>query len=80
MKNSSFITAIRVLGTGVDFLGIVYIVYIKVLYRLIDFVQESGYSRRNREAVDSIILLDNCVYQKLEKTDAVAITTNKFFI
>jgi hypothetical protein len=58
----------------------VYIVHLRVPYRLIDFAQKSSRSRRNREAVELIILLDNKEYKKLEKTDAAAMTINKFFI
>ena len=80
LRNGSFITATRALGTGMDFPGIVYIVHIGVLYRLIDFAQESSQGRRNGEAVDSIILLDDRECQKLEKTDTAAMTTDEFFI
>jgi hypothetical protein len=59
---------------------VVYIVHLEVLYKLIDFAQESGHSRRNEKTVDLIILLDNKEYKKLEKTEAVAMTTDKFFI
>jgi superfamily II DNA helicase RecQ len=37
IENGGFCTATRALGTGIDFPGIVYIVYIRVLYRIIDF-------------------------------------------
>jgi superfamily II DNA helicase RecQ len=80
LKNDSFITAIKILETGVDFPRVVYIVHLEMLYRLINFVQKSGHSKKNRETVDSIILLDNKEYKKLEKTEAAAMTTDKFFI
>jgi hypothetical protein len=37
MENRGFCAATGALGTGIDFPGIVYIVYIRVLYRIIDF-------------------------------------------
>jgi superfamily II DNA helicase RecQ len=80
LKNDSFITATETLETGVDFLRVVYIVHLEVLYRLIDFVQESGHGEKNKETVNLIILLDNKEYKKLEKTDTVVMTMDKFFI
>ena len=67
LKNGGFLTATRALGTGVDFPGVIYIVHVGVLYGLIDFAQESGRGGRNSEAVDSIILLNNREYQRLEQ-------------
>ena len=80
LKKGGFLTATGALGTGVDFPGVVYIVHIGVPYGLIDFAQESGRGGRNGEAVDSIILLDDREYQKLEKADAAALTTDEFFM
>lgn len=37
LEKGGYITATGALGTGVDFPGIVYIVYVGVLYRLVDF-------------------------------------------
>lgn len=68
------------MGTGVDFPGIVYIVHVGVLYKLVDFAQESGRGGQNGEVVTSIILLDDAKYKKLEKTDAAALTTEEFFM
>jgi superfamily II DNA helicase RecQ len=59
LKKGGFLTATGALGTGVDFPGVVYIMHVGILYRLIDFAQESGRGGRNREAIDSIILLDD---------------------
>ena len=80
LKKGGFLTATGALGTGVDFPGVVYIVHVGIPYGLIDFAQESGRGGRNGEAVDSIILLDNREYQKLEKTDVAALTTDEFFM
>jgi hypothetical protein len=41
----------------VDFLEIVYIVYIRILYNIIDFAQETGRKGRNSEDMNLIILL-----------------------
>jgi hypothetical protein len=38
LKKEGFLIAIKALRTGVDFLRVIYIVYIRILYRLIDFV------------------------------------------
>ena len=37
IENSGFCVATGALRTGVDFLGIVYIVHIRILYSMIDF-------------------------------------------
>jgi hypothetical protein len=65
IENSRFYIAIGALRTSVDFLGIVYIVYIRILYSMIDFTQETRRKGRNREDIDIIILLTDLESQKL---------------
>jgi hypothetical protein len=57
----------RVLRIGGNYLGIIYIVYIRVLYRLIDFAQETRRGSQAREEVDLIILLEDLEYKQLKK-------------
>ncbi len=52
MEKGGFCAATGVLGTGVDFPGIVYIVHVGVPYGMIDFAQETGRGGRSGEAVD----------------------------
>ncbi len=66
------------LGTGGDYPGIVYIVHIGVPYGMIDFAQETGRSGRAREDIDSIILLEDAEFQRLEKQDAAELTVDEF--
>jgi superfamily II DNA helicase RecQ len=46
-----------VLGTGIDFLGIVFTLHIDILYSIIDFTQESEQVGCVGEDVDSIVLI-----------------------
>jgi superfamily II DNA helicase RecQ len=52
------IVATSALGTGVDFLGIVFTLYVDIPYGMIDFVQESGRAGRTGEDVDSVVLIE----------------------
>ena len=38
LKKGGFLTATGALGTGVDFPGVIYIVHVRIPYRLIDFI------------------------------------------
>jgi superfamily II DNA helicase RecQ len=44
---------------------------------MIDFAQETGRGGRAGEDVDSIILLEESVYQRLEKQDAAELTVDE---
>jgi superfamily II DNA helicase RecQ len=46
------------LGIGVDYPNIVYILYVRVLYSIIDFAQELGRRGRRGKAVDLVILVE----------------------
>jgi superfamily II DNA helicase RecQ len=46
------------LGTGVDFPGIVFTLYVDIPYGMIDFAQESGRAGRTGEDVDSVVLVE----------------------
>ena len=52
IENSGFCVAIGALRTGVDFLGIVYIIHIRILYSMIDFTQETRRRGHNKEDID----------------------------
>jgi superfamily II DNA helicase RecQ len=45
----------------------VYIVHVRVPYRMIDFAQETGHGGRSGEAVDSIVLLTDVESQELAR-------------
>ena len=77
LAEEGFIAATGALGTGGDYAGIVYAVHIGVPYGMIDFVQETGRGGRAGEEVDSIILLEDSEYQRLERQDAAELTIDK---
>jgi superfamily II DNA helicase RecQ len=77
LQKEGFIAATGALGTGGDYPGIVYVVHIGVPYGMIDFAQETGRGGRAGEDVDSIILLEDSQYQRLEKQDAAALTVDE---
>jgi hypothetical protein len=67
LKDKGFITAIKALGTGRDYPQIVYIMYVRVLYSIIDFAQETGQNKQARKDVNLIILLKDLTYKQLSK-------------
>jgi len=77
LQEEGFMAATGALGTGGDYPGIVYIVHIGVPYGMIDFAQETGRGGRAGEDVDSIILLEDSQYQRLEKQDAAELTIDE---
>jgi superfamily II DNA helicase RecQ len=77
LADEGFIAATGALGTGGDYAGIVYIVHLGLPYGMIDFAQETGRGGRAGEDVDSIILLEDSVYQRLEKQDAAELTIDE---
>jgi superfamily II DNA helicase RecQ len=77
MEEGGFCAATGALRTGVDFPGIVYIVHIRVLYRMIDFVQETGHRGHSGEAVDSIVLLTDIKSQELARKEAAELSINE---
>ena len=52
------IVATLALGTGIDFLGIVFTLHVDIPYGMIDFAQESGQAGRAGEDVDSVVLIE----------------------
>jgi len=77
LQAEGFIAATGALGTGGDYPGIVYIVHIGVPYGMIDFAQETGRGGRAGEDVDSIILVEDLEYQRLQKQDAAELTMDE---
>ncbi|KFX86057.1 hypothetical protein O988_09786, partial [Pseudogymnoascus sp. VKM F-3808] len=77
LKGEGFIAATGALGTGGDYPGIVYVVHIGVPYGLIDFAQETGRGGRAGEEVDSIILLEDSKYRRLERQEAAELTVDE---
>jgi hypothetical protein len=57
-EGRGFIVATSALGTGVDFLGIVFILHMGMPWSMIDYAQESGRGGRAGEVVDSVILVE----------------------
>lgn len=62
LQKEGFIAVTGILETDGDYPRIVYIVYIEISYKMIDFTQETGRGSRAEEDVDLIILLENSQY------------------
>jgi hypothetical protein len=58
-QEGGLIVATSALGTGVDYLGIVYIVHVGMPWSMINFAQESGRGGRGGEVVDLVILVEH---------------------
>ena len=58
MERGGLIVATLALGTGVDFLGIVFTLHVDILYGMIDFTQELEQAGRAGEDVDSVVLVE----------------------
>jgi hypothetical protein len=58
LERGGLIVATSALGTGVDFLGIVFTLHVDIPYGMIDFAQESGRAGRAGEDVDSVVLVE----------------------
>ena len=74
------ILATSVLGTGVDFPGIVCILLLKMLWGMIHHEQESGQGRRAGERVDSVVAVgrgkvERTMKQKSDDLDLQAMGT-----
>jgi superfamily II DNA helicase RecQ len=46
-------------GTGIDVLGITYVVYFKALYSIIDYAQEAGRVGKAKERVMAVIIIED---------------------
>jgi len=53
-----------------DYIEIVYVVHVKVSYRIIDFTQEIERGERAEKSVDSIILFENVENRRLASQNA----------
>ncbi len=51
--------AIAALRTGINVLGIIYVVYLKALHSIIDYAQEAGRARRAGERVAAVIIIED---------------------
>ena len=80
LANKRFIVIIKALRTDKDYLRIVYIIYIKVLYNIIDFIQKTRQDRQTKKEIDLIILLKDSVYNRLKKQDIAELIVNKLVI
>jgi superfamily II DNA helicase RecQ len=58
------IVATSALGTGVDYAGIVYILYVGMLWSLTDFAQASGCGGRGGELVDVVVVIEHGEVEK----------------
>jgi len=54
VSDGGFIVATSALGTGVDYPNIVHVLYVRVLYSIINFAQELGRAGRDGKAVDLV--------------------------
>jgi superfamily II DNA helicase RecQ len=57
IEKGGLIVATLALGTRVDIAGVVYILYIGMLWSMTDFAQESRRGGREGEIVDAVILV-----------------------
>ena len=80
MENGGFCAATGALGTGVDFLGIMYIVHVGVPYGMIDFAQETGRGGRSGDAVDSIMLLTDVEARDLARKEPAELSIDEMSI
>lgn len=64
-QEGKLIVATSTLGTSVDYLGIVYILHVRMLQSIINYVQESRQGRRAGKAVDLVMLVG---HSKVEQT------------
>jgi superfamily II DNA helicase RecQ len=68
VEQGGLIVATLALGTGVDFLGIVYILHVGMLWSMTDFAQASGCGGRGGERVDVVVVLEEGeVEKRMEK-------------
>ena len=58
LLDRGLIVATSALGTGVDFLGIVYILHVGMPWSMIDYAQESGRGGRAGKRVDAVVLVE----------------------
>jgi superfamily II DNA helicase RecQ len=70
------------LGTRVDYLGIVYIMHVGMLWSMINFAQESGRGGQGREVVDSVILVEHGEVERrlLQEADKIDVQAMGLFI
>jgi superfamily II DNA helicase RecQ len=81
-QDGGLIVATAALGTGVDYLGIVYIVHVGMLWSMIDFAQESGRGGRAGEVVDLVILVEHGEVERrlLQEVDKIDVQAMGLFI
>jgi superfamily II DNA helicase RecQ len=80
MEKGGFTAATAALGTGVDFPGIVYIVYVGIPFGMIDFAQDAGRGGHSGEAVDSIVLLTDMESQRLGRKEAAELSIDEMTV
>jgi superfamily II DNA helicase RecQ len=73
LKRGGFIVATSALGTGVDFLGIVFVLHVGLPYGIINYAQKTGRAGRSKEAVDLVVLLEDGEVERRAKTEAVSV-------
>lgn len=68
VEQGGIIVATSALGTGVDFLGIVYILHVGMPWSMTDFAQASGRGGRGGERFDVVVVLEHgAVEKRMEK-------------
>ena len=78
LKDGGWMVATSVLGTGVDFPRVVYIVHVGMLQSIINYAQESGRRGQAGERVDLVIVVEQgevegTMQQKSDDLDVQAI-------
>jgi superfamily II DNA helicase RecQ len=81
-QDGRLIIATAVLGTRVDYLGIMYIMHIGMLWSMINFAQESGRGGQEREVVDLVILVEHSEVERrlLQEADKINVQVIGLFI
>ena len=65
LQHGGFLVATSALGTGVDFPGIVLVIHMDLPYGMMDFAQESGRAGRAGERVESVIVIETGVAERV---------------
>jgi superfamily II DNA helicase RecQ len=82
VEEGGLIVATSALGTGVDFLGIVYILHVGMLWSMTDFAQASGRRGRRGEQVDVVVVVGHGeVEKRMEKeSDDIDVQAMGYFL
>lgn len=75
LGGGGWIVATSAQGTGVDFLGIVFVLHVGLPHGMIDYAQESGKAGRGGEAVKSVVVLGDGEVERRARYEVVLVDT-----